>query len=296
MWNTFRNGKRSVKAAFKTKDISRMTDQSMYKAYRYAMARQYAWMATMVTGLGFTNWVVDPTIEFIQQHITMLNADIDTEEGREEFERASFGMGASKNLGISFNTAHKVADIFGVDFGSPNSKIFYKSPDPNEESTIRKSVGAISSAAENLIYEDIPDLTWKGNAGRAFLRNTSLWMDEDANKSYRGLWEPIEPVYKDLFGIEDKTKGKYYKVNEGFLGGEIYKRDPDTGRRIKIKEPPEYGFSNKLYKDNQGFIKRRVHKKDPVAKIRSNYNTGNNPGVLNKIQKKDALSALDQIK
>jgi len=295
--NMFRDGKRSLKAAAKTGDVSRLSDPAMFKAYRYAMARSYAWMATMASGYGFTNWVMDPTYEWIKRHIKIMTADLSTPEGRKEFEQASFGLGASSNLGVTFSTIHGVADMMGYNFGSPNSRLFYKSPTPRDADHpfARKALNKLSIAAERLIYDDIPDLTYKGNAGRAFLRNTSLWMDKDNQAAYRGIWEPIEPIYKRIIGETDKNAGKYYKKDGPFYG-KVYERDPKTNRRIKVKTPPEHGLSNNVYMDQNGYIKRSRHQMNPVNKIHKDANRGKNQSLLDKQQRINALSALDQLK
>ena len=295
MYNTMRSGMRSVKAAMKTGDISRMSDVHMYKAYRYMMARTFANIATLVSGFGFNNWIVDPSWEFIKQHYEIMTADLTTEEGQKQIERASYGLGLSRNLGVTYSTIHGIADVLDYKIGSPTSRLFYRSPNPSDHSIGRQSLNKISLAAERFIYDDIPDLTYKGSAGRAFLRNTSLWMNPEDQDAFRGIWEPIEPIYKKLIGEPDVNANKYYKKDGPFYG-KIYDRNPETNRRIKVKTPPKYGLSNNVYKDKNGYIKRSRHQLDPLDKIKKNASRSRNRSLLNDQQKNDALSALDKIR
>jgi len=106
-----RHGYRALKAGVKTGDMSQFSNQAAAKFYRMGIGVGLSSMLTSITGLGINNIMQSDDLEFIKNNLTLLTADASTKEGRQAIEKATYGMGAMTNLGITFSTLMEFARL-----------------------------------------------------------------------------------------------------------------------------------------------------------------------------------------
>jgi len=177
------------------------------KMYRLGLMYTMANALTLGTGLGFSNLIQNDTYETIKSHYNYLSADLDTEEGQEQAEKAMYGQGLISDLGPTVSTVvelGRVLNFYDLDKTSilPLLTSVNKDPQDVEEWEQKYQITRlINLQAARLGFHSGPSFL-KGNTYQAILTELGLHVNGDT----KDLREKGLKKVRGLVGVKDKKK------------------------------------------------------------------------------------------
>ena len=213
-----RRGFRALKAGVKTGDLSQFSNQDALKAYRMGIGLGLSSMLTTMTGLGISNILSNDDIEFVKNNLTLLTADPKTQKGQDAIEKATYGMGAMTNLGISFSTLMEFAKLMQwVNIDEENKLMLssFTEGSPltlDDEERNYRLMRLINLQAARTRYQSMP--AFVNNATlQALLVETGLYTNYDERKSH----DQFTSLLSKWTGVEKKSKKKKKKIDNAAL-------------------------------------------------------------------------------